>query len=152
MWKLVLLLRHFFGIKRDISNDQVCTWNYVKIHQSLRVFSHNEAKRNGRHICRWHIQMHFPERKGLHFDQNFSDVCFWVAIENKPALVQIMAWCQICDYIVIIGTIAGSSYWRIYASLLNGLRQYTSQCASWQHCICKASLGSPYTAIIIPEM
>ena len=55
VWKLVLLLGHFFGINRDISNDQVCTWNYIKIYQSLRVFLYNEAKRNGRHFCRWHI-------------------------------------------------------------------------------------------------
>ena len=39
------------------------------------------------------FQMHFRERKILYFDSNFTEVFFPTGlINNKPALVQMMAW------------------------------------------------------------
>ena len=40
-------------------------------------------------FSRWHFKMHFHEWKVLYFDSKFTEVC---SIDNKSALVQVMAW------------------------------------------------------------
>ena len=38
--------------------------------------------------------MHLYEWKVLYFDSNFINICSKSQIDNKSALVQVMAWCQ----------------------------------------------------------
>ena len=46
-------------------------------------------------ILRWHyFQMHLLQLKSINFDKDFTEVFFQGAINNIPALVQIMAWCR----------------------------------------------------------
>ena len=35
-------------------------------------------------FCRQHFQMNFLQWKSLHFDSNFSEMCSWVSIYNRP--------------------------------------------------------------------
>ena len=52
----------------------------------------NNLTQNGHHLPDDNFQMHFLEWKYKNFDQYFTEVC---PINNIPALVQIIAWCQL---------------------------------------------------------
>ena len=52
---------------------------------------------NGHHFGRWHSQMCFLEWKWQNFGSNFTEICSHCPIDNKVALVQVMAWCQTGD-------------------------------------------------------
>ena len=52
----------------------------------------NEAETKWPPFCRRQFQSHFLEWKVSYFDWYFTDVIFQGPIDNKPALVQVMAW------------------------------------------------------------
>ena len=47
--------------------------------------------------CRWHFGMHLCEWKSWYFDLNFTEVCPNGPVDNKPTLIQKIAWCQTGD-------------------------------------------------------
>ena len=52
---------------------------------------------NGRNFGTQHFQMHFLEWKWYNSDSDFTEFFFRSPIDNKPALVQVMAWRCIGD-------------------------------------------------------
>ena len=66
-----------------------CQWMF----SFNRLFSTLIPKLTGSHVCRPHIDEHFPRKKMINFDPNLIETCFPVGrISNL--LVQLMAWRQ----------------------------------------------------------
>ena len=53
---------------------------------------HIEAKTKWLPFCKQHFQLHFLEWKSPYLDKNFTEIVASGLIENKSALVQLMAW------------------------------------------------------------
>ena len=52
---------------------------------------------NGSHFRRWHFSMHFLKWHSYNSNSNFTEICSQESNDNKPAVVQVMAWRQIGD-------------------------------------------------------
>ena len=60
-----------------------------------------------------HFQIHFIEWKSYNFDWNFIEDCSQGPIDNMPALVLTMAWCQTGNHFVL----ASMRQWLVTGSL-----------------------------------
>ena len=59
--------------------------------QNIQVIISIEADEKWLSFCRSHFQIHFFIRKPSYFEQNITEFVPMDAIDNKPALIQIMA-------------------------------------------------------------
>ena len=74
------------GVTRPQRVNTRLPYNAYKIHITICMIRTQ--------FFRQHFQMYFLEIKPWCYYQNFSQVCSLRSVDNKSALVQVMAWCH----------------------------------------------------------
>ena len=84
------------------------------INHGVMTSQHIEAETKLAPLCRPYFQMYFHQWKSSYMI-SLKFIFHKHPVNNKPAMFQVMAWCQTGD--MPLSTSGGIIYWRIYASL-----------------------------------